>query len=582
MLHARCRVARAHLLPGRTPWSLTKLLRWNALKAKSSNTLPKIGCGTDQICLSLTLLCSSPCCGGGSTSATGMARVQSLRLIAEPEGHVKLQVRLIDFFVVYDRLRHRHITQPQFLRALNIATNNTLVLSREDEKALLAKYCNADKMVNYRLFCDQCTRAHKDLEQSPLLEVTIADLSESVVKRRTLPVREEKYYNMELLPRLQHIARQQGIVVKKSFYDFDLNRNGCVTQQQFLRGLPDKFQAALSSADIQLLVDKYSVPDAYGSGVDVSYLSLHKDVSTADPSLCLPDGNPYDLQLSGGSSPADRIPVLTPLERRVQGVCRDRRFEMAPFFRDFDKLHSGFVPVKVFARVLCTLGLDQLQEELEELAALYQSDRHQDRWVDYRSFIREMQDPADSVRSILQTAFLRLRREFAARGARGLIGLLRSFSAHDKRGEGMVAATALPDALRACGVVLAREEVDAMSAHFVRAGQLDYRAWVGEVRGCLNRLRRQQVARDFAPTGGLSPAGDVHLSVLLARLQPRYHPAVLTGALPAAQAVEEVSLGVTLGRDVPPSLDDLCDYCSFVSAELNDEQFAYFVSRIFQ
>jgi len=366
-------------------------------------------------------------------------------------------------------------------------------------------------------------------------------------------------------------------VVKKSWHDFDLNKNGCVTRDQFLRGLPDKFQSALTDADIQVLVDKYSVPDAYGTGIDISYQCLHKDISASDPALCLPDGRPVDRPQV--YDPKDRIPVLTPLERKVQQICRDRRFEMRPFFEDFDKLHSGFVPVKVFARTMCTLGLNHLKEELEELASLYQSDRHQDRWVDYRAFIREMQDPRNSVRSVLQEVFLRLRKEFSARGATGLVGLVRSFRAHDKSMENLVSVTAFPQALRACGVVLGSEEIDAINAQFSVGGRLNYLFWVCEVRGSLNRLRRQLVVKAFA--SALNEVGDVDMDALMARLEPRYHPMVLNGSMSVDRVHEEVAAGVSLGRDVAPSTQDLCDYWSFVTWELNDAQFAYCISRVY-
>ncbi|KAJ1477108.1 hypothetical protein T484DRAFT_1822535 [Baffinella frigidus] len=211
---------------------------------------------------------------------------------------------------------------------------------------------------------------------------------------------------------------------------------------------------------------------------------------------------------------------------------------------------------------MCTLGLNHLKEELEELASLYQSDRHQDRlvnarvtghadaeancprWVDYRAFIREMQDPRNSVRSVFLRlrkefsargatgqVFLRLRKEFSARGATGLVGLVRSFRAHDKSMENLVSVTAFPQALRACGVVLGSEEIDAINAQFSVGGRLNYLFWVCEVwgslnrlrrqlvRGSLNRLRRQLVVKAFA--SALNEVGDVDMDALMARLEPR-------------------------------------------------------------
>ena len=73
------------------------------------------------------------------------------------------RVRLESFFVVYDRLRHRHITRSQFFRALNAAMNNTLILSVGEEAAVVDKYGRTDGMINYRAFCDVCTGIQRDL-----------------------------------------------------------------------------------------------------------------------------------------------------------------------------------------------------------------------------------------------------------------------------------------------------------------------------------------------------------------------------------------------------------------------------------
>ena len=337
------------------------------------------------------------------------------------------RVRLESFFVVYDRLRHRHITRSQFFRALNAAMNNTLILSVGEEAAVVDKYGRTDGMINYRTFCDVCTGIQRDLEKAPWTAVK-GEFTNNHQRRNQLSPTDEKYFQAMLLPMLQQIAREQGLIVKNAYSDFDGNKNGCVTKNQFLRGLPDKFQIACSKSDIAILVDRYSLPDAYGTGVDVSYHTMHLDISGEDPALTLPDGRPDDVV---HPKPSARIPVLSQLERSVRQVCRDRQFNMEPFFLDFDKLRTGFVSPKVFSRVLCTLGLEYLQQDTEVLAVLYQSDKHKDKWVDYRAFAQEMETPTSSVRSVLQDLFERSRREFSTRGSAGLLGLLAALRAAD-------------------------------------------------------------------------------------------------------------------------------------------------------
>eukprot|EP00961_Rhodomonas_salina_P050873 683097-Rhodomonas_salina.3 len=65
------------------------------------------------------------------------------------------------------------------------------------------------------------------------------------------------------------------------------------------------------------------------------------------------------------------------------------------------------------------------------------------RWVNYRAFCNEMQTPPDSIRSVLQDCFDRLRREFTSRGSVGLLGLLHSFRDYDRVGQGAFASQML-------------------------------------------------------------------------------------------------------------------------------------------
>jgi Ca2+-binding EF-hand superfamily protein len=485
------------------------------------------------------------------------------------------RVRLESFFVVYDRLRHRHITRAQFFRGLNAAMNNTLLLSLEEEAAVVDKYGRSDGMINYRAFSDNCTMIQRDLEKSPWAEVR-NDHQSTNMRRNQLSPGEEKYFYSMLLPKLQHISREQGLVVKNAYQDFDHNKNGCVTKMQFLRGLPDKFQIACSRSDLEMLVDRYSLPDAYGTGVDVSYHTMHIDISLEDSALTLPDGRLDDIV---EAAPAGRIPVLSQLERRVRQVCRDKQFNMVPFFQDFDKLRTGFISCKVFTRVLCSLGLEYLAGDLDVLAALYQSDQHKDNWVDYKLFCREMQTPSSSTRSILQDLFDRVRREFSTRGAVGLTGLLQALTSADQRRQGKLPLSTFEDSLRACGISVTAAESDAIFGHFANNGNVDYMAFVREVRGSLHRLRRQVVLQVFRSC--FTDVSTVNMEVLMRNFQFQYHPRCLEGSLSQQQCVADVEEGISLNRNGSPTTEDLLDYWAFTSYKLSEEQFEYCVVNTF-
>ena len=180
---------------------------------------------------------------------------------------ILLQIRLEPFFHVFDRLRHRHVTRHQFFRVLDSATGNVLHLSADEEAALFNHYSRDDGLVNYRAFSDRICDVRRDVEKihapDGLLDDPAATFQEIAAgaRGRQLPPADEHHFLTVLLPKLQHVAREQGILVKAHFVDFDCRStgrtskiSGRVTKAQFLRGLPDKFKEHCTDREIDLLV----------------------------------------------------------------------------------------------------------------------------------------------------------------------------------------------------------------------------------------------------------------------------------------------------------------------------------------
>ena len=178
------------------------------------------------------------------------------------------QIRLEPFFYVFDRLRHRHVTRHQFFRVLDTATGHVLHLSAEEETALFNQYSRDDGLVNYRAFSDRICDVRRDVEKTHapdgLLDDSAATYQDMAAGARghQLPPAEEHHFRTVLLPRLQHLAREQGILVKAHFVDFDSRStgrtskiSGRVTKAQFLRGLPDKFKERCTDREIDLLAN---------------------------------------------------------------------------------------------------------------------------------------------------------------------------------------------------------------------------------------------------------------------------------------------------------------------------------------
>jgi Ca2+-binding EF-hand superfamily protein len=252
---------------------------------------------------------------------------------------------------------------------------------------------------------------------------------------------------------------------------------------------------------------------------------------------------------------------------------------MVPFFQDYDKLRTGFISCKVFTRVLCTLGLEYLGGDLDVLAALYQSEKHKDQWVDYKLFCREMQTPSSSTQSTLQDLFDRVRREFCTRGAVGLVGLLNAFTAIDQRRSGKLSLALFEESLHACGISTTAKESDAIFGHFAHMGQVDYLAFVREVRGSLHRLRKQLVLQAFRSC--FTSVSTVEMDVLMRNFQFQYHPRCLEGSLTVQQCMADVEEGISLNRPGAPTVDDLTDYWAFIGYKLSEDQFEYCVTNAF-
>ena len=64
-------------------------------------------------------------------------------------------VRVLDFFIDYDRLRHNEVSEHQFICAIMMAIGKEANLKRE-EAQMLANYYRSErdpKMIRYREFC---------------------------------------------------------------------------------------------------------------------------------------------------------------------------------------------------------------------------------------------------------------------------------------------------------------------------------------------------------------------------------------------------------------------------------------------
>ena len=127
--------------------------------------------------------------------------------------------------------------------------------------------------VEYKSFCQEIELAFSslELEKNPLLEIEQHQPQNPIVLNRLTP-NDEQIVD-DALRKLAERVRKERMQLFPRFEDFDLIKNGYVTQSQFRRVLNDlNLMKMLSDYELGVLVKKYLVK--IGTRDDVNYISF--------------------------------------------------------------------------------------------------------------------------------------------------------------------------------------------------------------------------------------------------------------------------------------------------------------------
>ena len=263
---------------------------------------------------------------------------------------VMKRVRIEEFFFDFDKLRKGRVTKNQFEQILSMLNFN---LTKEEFNTLADKYRTSDAefMVNYKDFCASINSAFTTygIQKDPLAKVNkITNAATTQARRKYLNFNdEEKQMLAGILKEYQEAVRIKRIHLKPMFMDFDITKNQHVTKHQFLRTLA-QLGVSTSQDILNVLLKAYMDK---GNVDEVNYYDFTEDVDSAQNLFSVgrdfnhsfnyyPKTQP---RVTGNdthkAAPTDVEDVLA----RMRQTCKEQRIRISEFFRDFDKLRSGFI-----------------------------------------------------------------------------------------------------------------------------------------------------------------------------------------------------------------------------------------------
>lgn len=131
------------------------------------------------------------------------------------------------------------------------------------------------------------------------------------------------------------------------FQDFDITNNQHITRHQFLRTL-ESCGLTASEAVMNLIVKTYCDK---GNSDEVNYFDFCNDVDS--PEMLFGVGRGYNHsfnyyprnrpRVTGADIKKDKPEDVEDVLAKLRQVCKEQRIRVSEFFRDFDKLRTGFI-----------------------------------------------------------------------------------------------------------------------------------------------------------------------------------------------------------------------------------------------
>lgn len=253
-------------------------------------------------------------------------------------------------------------------------------------------------------------------------------------------------------------------------------------------------------------------------------------------------------------------------------------------FKYFDLDNSGNVSLEEWVKAIEKTGvMVENRQQLEQLFSYY--DKDQSGELDYKEFVSaifgdETSAQAQGAQSA-QAVLDRIQEKLATRGARGIIGLARSFKIMDDDNSHELDFPEFRKAIRDFRLDIPEDDVRTVFNIIDRnrSGTIDYDEFLRAVRGPMNDFRRRLVGRAFAKLDA-DGSGVLDITDIKKFYNAKGHPDVKAG-----RRIEEDVLGEFLDTfemhhnimsegDRRVTLEEFEEYYNNVSMSVDDD--AYF------
>lgn len=175
---------------------------------------------------------------------------------------------------------------------------------------------------------------------------------ETVLARRKYLNTQEQVDIEAILAEYRQAVATRRILLKPVFKDFDITKNGHVTKQQFLR-VVDLLKISAPDHITQALLRRYMDK---GNVDEVNYVDFCDEVDGSNELFGV--GRDFNHSFNYFPKTQPRISTAeivrnTPEDvedvlARIRQICSQQRIRIGEFFRDFDKLRTGFITCAQF------------------------------------------------------------------------------------------------------------------------------------------------------------------------------------------------------------------------------------------
>ena len=158
---------------------------------------------------------------------------------------------------------------------------------------------------------------------------------------------EEQGHLSDILEEYKKAVKIKRIHMKPMFQDFDITKNQHVTKHQFLRTL-GQLGVSASEPVLNILLKAYMDK---GNVDEVNYFDFCNDVDSPEQLFSVGRGYNHSFdyypktrpRITGINIKKDQPEDVEDIIAKLRQCCKEQRIRISEFFRDFDKLRSGYI-----------------------------------------------------------------------------------------------------------------------------------------------------------------------------------------------------------------------------------------------